>query len=241
MSFFRSYRGQFPTLEGKTRVLEVGSKSYREQDTYRSIVEDDREIYTGLDLEAGKNVDIVPSNPYVWEEIADASFDVCISGQTFEHNPFFWVTACEIARVLVPGGYTCIIAPGGGQVHRFPVDCYRYYPDSWAAIAALAGLEISEVYFETDEVALRVKGGRWRDSMLIARKPLQTDEAAARRRQQVVQPFKEGFGSFEAIGHKYGPAVEDYVARTKVPPLRAIRQKVGRRISPFGVLGIYRG
>ena len=33
------------------------------------------------------------------------------------------------SRVLVPGGLACIIAPGAQGVHRFPVDCWRFYPD----------------------------------------------------------------------------------------------------------------
>lgn len=114
-AFISAYSDQFPHDAGKSRILEVGSKTYRDQDTYRSLIDDHRQSYTGLDLEVGDNVDIVPRNAYVWEEIPDDSFDVCISGQTFEHNPFFWVTACEIARVLVPGGYVCIIAPAGGR------------------------------------------------------------------------------------------------------------------------------
>jgi len=243
-SFFRVYRDRFPLHDGKTRILEIGAKSYQGQDTYRGLVDDTRETYTGLDLESGKNVDIVPASMFVWDEIADDSFDVCISGQTFEHNPYFWVTACEIARVLVPGGFVCIIAPGAGAVHRYPVDCYRFYPDSWAALAALMGLDVEEVYFETDEMALRVPGGRWRDSMMIARKPVLDAGAAAlaaQRRDQVTRPFREGFGTFDAVGHRHGPAVGDYTSRTARNGMRDFWMKVGRRIAPFGVLDIYRG
>ncbi|MDO9472280.1 MAG: methyltransferase domain-containing protein [Caulobacter sp.] len=243
-SFLQTYRDRFPTHDGRARVLEIGSKSYQGQDTHRGLIDDARETYTGLDLESGKNVDIVPANMYVWDEIPDSSVDVCISGSTFEHNPFFWVTACEIARVLTPGGFVCIIAPGGGPVHRYPVDCYRFYPDSWGAMAALAGLEIEEVYFETDETALQVPGGLWRDSMMIARKPVEDAAQAAiaqERRTQVTQPFRGGFGKFEAVGHRYGPAVEAYRSSVTTDAKREIRLKIGRRIAPYNVLRIYVG
>ncbi len=155
----------------KIRVLEVGSKSYHEQDTYRDLFPADRFDYRGLDLEAGRNVDIVPANPFLWREIEDCSFDICVSGQTFEHNPYFWITFAEIARVLRPGGMAFIVAPGAGHVHRYPVDCWRFYPDSWASLASLTHMELVETYFETDELSVRTAGGSWRDSAAIVRKP----------------------------------------------------------------------
>lgn len=161
-----------PAEPGRVRqVLEIGSKSYHAQDTYRPLFDGPDFAYRGLDIEAGPNVDIVPKNPFVWEEIADESFDVCISGQTFEHNPYFWVTFAEMARVLRPGGLAFVVAPGGGKVHRYPVDCWRFYPDSWAALCTMAGMELVESYFEPDRHLWRTRDARWRDSAAIARKP----------------------------------------------------------------------
>ncbi|KQZ81865.1 hypothetical protein ASD64_08890 [Mesorhizobium sp. Root157] len=153
------------------KVLEVGSKSYHDQDTYRGLFPSPAYSYSGLDIEAGNNVDIVPANPFIWNEIKNNSFDICVSGQTFEHNPYFWITFAEIARVLTPGGMALIVAPGGGPVHRYPVDCWRFYPDSWAALCAVTGMELVESYFETDDMAATVTGGGWRDSAVITRKP----------------------------------------------------------------------
>ncbi len=45
-------------------------------------------LYTGLDMAAGNNVDIVLRTPYVWHEVASGSADVVISGQAFEHIPY---------------------------------------------------------------------------------------------------------------------------------------------------------
>lgn len=190
--FLSAYRAELAVSGRALRVLEVGSKSYDAQDTYRGLFASDRFDYVGLDIEAGANVDLVPANHFVWNEIADASFDLCVSGQTFEHNPYFWVTFAEMARVLRPGGLAFVVAPGAGHVHRYPVDCWRFYPDSWAALASLTGMELVESYFETDDLAPRVEGGQWRDSVGIARKPMLTGAALETfhaRLRRIVAPF----------------------------------------------------
>jgi SAM-dependent methyltransferase len=243
-SFFRTYVAELER-KSRVRILEVGSKSYEDQDSYRSLVDAQKHDYTGLDLEPGLNVDVVPDTPYVWPEISDESFEICISGQTFEHNPFFWVTASEMARVLVPGGYLCIIAPGGGPVHRYPMDCWRFYPDSWSALCALVGLEVVESYWEPDSVAIEVIGGEWRDTMLIARKPLGEEgaEEAATRRAQLISPFQGGFGQFEAIADRRGKCVDDYLASAERNeqrwPLQKLRKKIAQKLYPRTVLPTY--
>ena len=70
--------------------------------------------YVGLDIAAGKNVDMVPGDPFCWTEIESESFDLVISGNMLEHNPYFWITVAEIARVLVQDGLTVLIAPSSG-------------------------------------------------------------------------------------------------------------------------------
>lgn len=236
-SFFRSYQDRFPKTEGVSRVLEVGSKSYEGQPTYRGLIDHSIQTYTGLDLEPGHNVDIVPKRRFVWAEIADERFDVCISGQSFEHNPFFWITMAEIARILAPAGYACIIAPGSGLVHRFPLDCWRFYPDSWAALCALTGLELVEAYFEPDDMAMKVLGGNFRDNLLIAKKPTTESVELKERRRKLVEPFKDGFGTFESVAQKEGPCIEDY--RKTVQKGRGLRARVANWISPWGPVRTY--
>jgi SAM-dependent methyltransferase len=246
-SFFAAYRERIPHGPAdKARVLEIGSQSYLGQLSYRTLLDDGRYDYTGLDLSAGPNVDIVPKAPFVWNEFADASFEVCISGQTFEHNPFFWVTMSEMARVLAPGGYLCLVAPGSGPVHRYPTDCWRFYPDSWSALCALVGLELVETFWEPDSLAPHIDGGEWRDTMLIARKPKAEDgrfAGARERREQLVEPFRAGFGDFEAVSWRAGPASEDYMSRVeRKPPISLtgkIRRRIARRIFPWTELRLF--
>lgn len=153
------------------KVLDIGSKVYEGQKSYRDIFVNSDIDYQGLDLESGENVNIVPENIFIWKEIPDESFDYCISGQTFEHNPFFWITFAEIARILKPGGMVLIIAPGRGEVHRYPVDCWRFYPDAWQSLCGYTGLDMVETLFEDYDFYHVQEGAEWCDSSVIARKP----------------------------------------------------------------------
>ncbi|BCM19260.1 methyltransferase domain-containing protein [Mesorhizobium sp. J8] len=195
------------------RVLEIGSKSYDAQDTYKPLFPAPRFSYIGLDIEPGNNVDIVPSNTFIWPEIADSSFDICISASTFEHNPFFWVTFAEIARVTKPGGLALIIAPGAGHVHRYPVDCWRFYPDSWGALCALTGMELVECYFETDKIAVANPENFWRDSAVVARKPKLSGpelDAFHGRLQKIVSLFAGENPPSQIAPERHGKWVEAY-------------------------------
>jgi SAM-dependent methyltransferase len=237
-SFFRTYEDRFPRSDGSCTLLEVGSRVFLGQASYRQLVTQDWIRYVGLDLEPGENVDVVAKSGFVWPELEDASIGVCISGQTFEHNPFFWATMAEISRVLIPGGLACIIAPGAQGVHRFPVDCWRFYPDSWAALCALTALEPLEVYFETDEMALRVSDGSARDSMVIARKPTRADTSVRRRLDLLTRPFREDSIEFRPVALQEGPCVADYRRTAPVSP--HWRARIAQLINPIGPVRLFR-
>ncbi len=152
-------------------VLDVGSQDVN--GTYRPLFDQEGWIYTGLDMAEGPNVDIAPRDPYSWPMLQDQSFDVVISGQALEHVEFFWLTVQEMARVLKPGGLLCLVAPSSGYEHRYPVDCWRFYPDGMRALAKYAQLEVLEAYAQWDE-ADTGRDPVWQDCVLVARKPLGT-------------------------------------------------------------------
>ncbi|MEE4190797.1 MAG: methyltransferase domain-containing protein [Halieaceae bacterium] len=140
--------------------------------SYRPLFADTAWNYRGVDLEAGPNVDIVLSEPYHWKEIPSESCDVLISGQTFEHIEYFWITILEIWRVLKPGGIVCIIAPSAGNQHRFPVDCWRFYPDGFTALCKYVGLQPKQIYTQWQPKGTYPDSSdSWKDSVLIAEKP----------------------------------------------------------------------
>jgi SAM-dependent methyltransferase len=150
------------------RILDVGSLDVN--GSYREIFSKPPWAYIGLDQTAGKNVDIVLRTPYVWTEVASGSADVVISGQAFEHIQYFWITILEIARVLRAGGLCCLLAPSSGPEHRYPVDCWRFYPDGMIALAQFAQMEILEVVTQWENVG-DAESDLWHDSMLVCRKP----------------------------------------------------------------------
>lgn len=155
----------------KVRVLDVGS--YDVNGSYKTLFDGRRYEYTGLDMAAGPNVDVVLKNPYDWSGIQDDTYDVVISGQSFEHIEFFWITMTEMARVLKKDGLVCLIAPRGFSEHRYPVDCYRFFTDGMIALARYVGLEALHAHANCAPSAKDAAwySGKKADSMLIARKP----------------------------------------------------------------------
>ena len=128
--------------------------------------------YRGIDMAAGKNVDIVLQDPYNWREIRSSSTDIVISGQAFEHIEFFWLSILEIFRVLKPEGLCCLIAPSGGPEHRYPVDCWRFYADGFAALAHFSSLEVLEIYSQEGPTGYSDGSDMWQDMVLVCRKPI---------------------------------------------------------------------
>jgi len=155
-------------------ILDVGSQDVN--GSYKPLFDKNHWVYTGCDMVEGKNVDICLKDIYNWSEFDSNQFDVVISGQVLEHVEYFWVTIFEIARILKEGGLCCIVAPSAGIEHRFPVDCWRYYPDGFRALAKYAGLEALEVFTEWNPLPYADGSGGWKDSVLVARKPILNEQ-----------------------------------------------------------------
>lgn len=126
-------------------VLDFGSQIVPGQKlTHKSLFSDYSCKYTGLDLSSGNNVDVVMEEPYSIP-FEDNTFDVIITGQVIEHIPFLWATFLELARILKPSGYIFCSAPSRGHQHDAPYDCWRFYPDSYKALAVFSNLCLVEV------------------------------------------------------------------------------------------------
>ena len=158
------FRDKYMNPAQITKILDVGSLDVN--GTFRDILQVPNWLYHGADIGEGKNVDIILEDPHNWVDLKDESYDVVISGNTFEHISYPWLTIKEIARVLRKGGYLCLIAPFICPEHYFPRDCWRFLPDGMTALSDWAELEVVEVLNSNDRTAVVV------DTMLIARKPL---------------------------------------------------------------------
>jgi len=93
--------------------------------------------YIGIDMVEDKHVNIVLADPYVLP-FNDNSVEVVVSVSCFEHSEFVWLLFNEIIRVLRPDGIFYLNAPSNGNFHRYPVDCWRFYPDSAKALCKWA-------------------------------------------------------------------------------------------------------
>ncbi len=167
LAFKNEYLGR--RQEEPLTIFDLGSQDIN--GTYKPIFNMPAWRYVGMDMSAGNNVDLVLSDPYRWRKIKSESVDVLVSGQAFEHIEYFWVTMLEIARVLKPGGLCCIIAPAGGHEHRYPVDCWRFYPDSFVALARFARLELLSVSTQWEPKNYLDGSDEWKDTMFVGRKP----------------------------------------------------------------------
>lgn len=127
-------------------VLDVGSqlvnRGYRH--TYRELMAP-AWSYTGTDLAAGENVDVVMPGPYTLSFVG-AVFDVVLSGQCLEHVERPWRLVPEMARVLRPGGWLILTAPWRWELHRCPLDCWRILPDGMRVLFEEARVEIVETF-----------------------------------------------------------------------------------------------
>lgn len=153
--------------EEKLTILDIGSCDIN--GTYKQFFDRPNWKYTGTDLATGKNVDVVMPSPYSLP-FPSGSLDLVISGQVFEHVEFFWLTWLEIVRILKPDGRIFLIAPSRGNEHKYPVDCWRFYPDGFNALAQYGGLELLEVHTDWTPHAAP-DSVLWGDTVGVFRKP----------------------------------------------------------------------
>jgi SAM-dependent methyltransferase len=139
-------------VSNECKILDFGGTNIKKGGTYYELVEANGKIkYYGVDLQPGPGVSIVLDDPYK-VPLEDNYADVVVSGQMFEHCEFFWLSFLEMVRVVRPGGYIFLIAPMHGKVHRYPVDCWRFYPDAYAALAKWGKVELVDAWTEpTDQ------------------------------------------------------------------------------------------
>jgi ubiquinone/menaquinone biosynthesis C-methylase UbiE len=107
--------------------------------------------YIGLDAANGPNVDIVCNANNV--PFKNDSVEVVVSSSCFEHDMFFWESFLEMCRVCKPQGYIYINVPSAACYHPYPIDCWRFYLDSWLALQAYSirkgyNIELLERYID---------------------------------------------------------------------------------------------
>jgi SAM-dependent methyltransferase len=127
--FFDTYLSQ-----GHVTIVEVGAQDVN--GSLREVAPADCK-YIGVDFQPAKGVDVVLTDPYLLP-FEDSSVDAVVSSSCLEHSEMFWLVFLEMLRILKPTGLCYLNVPANGAYHRYPVDCWRFYPDSGRALAAWA-------------------------------------------------------------------------------------------------------
>lgn len=97
--------------------------------TARGEFERRRWSYLGIDMEAGKNVDLVWD---IYELFGRPSgeFDCVSCLETLEHVTDPVKATRNLIHILKKGGLLILSTPANGfPEHRFPIDCWRLMPD----------------------------------------------------------------------------------------------------------------
>jgi hypothetical protein len=140
-------------------VLDVGGANVN--GSYREIFNGPPFKYIVADIAPAIDVDIVMSDPYRLP-LENSTIDIVICGQMLEHCEFFWLAFAEMMRVVSSDGFLFLIAPSAGPEHRYPVDCYRFYPDAYRALAKYANCVLMEAWCD--------ERGPWRDLVGVFRR-----------------------------------------------------------------------
>ena len=154
--------------------------------------------YIGVDFVEGKGVDVILNDPYTLPFAAESA-DIVLSSSCFEHSEMFWLVFLEIMRILKPGGLFYLNVPSNGIFHRYPVDCWRFYPDSGRARVTWAkrygyNAALLESYISHTEG--EIEGFDWNDFVAIFLK----DEALAANFPQRILESKQDFNNGILLG-----------------------------------------
>jgi len=110
--YFQSVKDKFPEVFVGKKVLDIGSYDLNGNNEYLFTDCD----FTGLDIEEGPGVDVVcEAQKY---DAPDASYDVIISSECWEHNPYYKESIQNAVRMLKSGGFMLFAcATTGRPVH----------------------------------------------------------------------------------------------------------------------------
>jgi SAM-dependent methyltransferase len=102
--FCESVKQRFPQYFKNRFVLDIGSLDINGNNQFLF----DSCLYLGIDLAQGRNVDLISKGHEL--ALPDASVDIIVSTECFEHDQFYERTLQNIVRMVKPGGlflFTC--------------------------------------------------------------------------------------------------------------------------------------
>ena len=112
-------------------VVEIGAKDYGSTVSFRDLYPGE---YVGVDLAAGKGVDVVADLTAGLGELPESHFALAICCSVLEHTPKPWVMAENLSHLLRPGGSLYISVPWVWRYHAYPDDYFRFSPRAVQAL-----------------------------------------------------------------------------------------------------------
>jgi len=141
--FLNSERDYWAAVRASSRaeVLEIGSRA-RSGITRRHLFPADCR-YTGFDILAGENVDVVGDAHALSRCLPRDHFDFVFSVSVWEHLAMPWLVSLELNRVMKTGGLAMINTHQSWPVHEEPWDYFRFSDFAWPTLFnAATGFEI---------------------------------------------------------------------------------------------------
>lgn len=181
--FFETY----VTGSSETTIVDIGGADVN--GSLRSVAPPQCR-YIGVDFQPGKGVDVILEDAYSLP-FEDASCDVIVSSSCFEHAEFFWLSFNEMLRILKPAGLLYMNVPSNGAFHRFPVDCWRFYPDSGIALQNWGRRSGVPVEMLESFVGVQKKD-MWNDFVAVFVRDMTYSSSFPRRMQSVIGRFTNG-------------------------------------------------
>jgi len=114
----------FIERESIKSVLEIGSKDYGNTVRFRDLFDD--ASYTGVDLEAGTNVDLVMNLEDGVGDLRSKTFDLIILCSVLEHASRPWDLAKNTQKLLSTDGVLMSCHPWVWRYHQYPDDYFRF-------------------------------------------------------------------------------------------------------------------
>ena len=194
-------------------ILDIGS-----QDVNGSLKEvaPNHMDYVGVDFVEGKGVDVIIEDPYKLP-FEDEKFDIIVSSSCFEHSEMFWLLFLDAIRMLKPNGLLYINAPSNSDFHRWPVDCWRFYPDSGQALVTWAKYNNYNPALLESFTSKKI-GGIWNDYIAVYVKEEKYHYEHANRIIDIQNNFFNGQKFGDSNIYNYQTTTDDqssYIARLK--------------------------
>ena len=104
-------------------ILEIGSKEVTGKSVLKEKINNAK--YIGVDVQDGKNVDIVMDAHELSKKFKKNTIDCIYSSSVFEHLYAPWLVAEEISKILKINGHVCIETHFTYQAHERPFKFYK--------------------------------------------------------------------------------------------------------------------